>query len=174
MRSKTKQIYADSLLDLLKRSSYNVITISEICDNTSLSRRTFYNNFSSKEDVVTFICENYLAGYIEIIKREETLSLAKAATLFCIYGAAQKELVLILIQRNLYHIFVDVGISKTRYIYAHILNGNFEKMSDVHRNYAYLLYSISAFKLFEQWIIGGMRESAEEISQIFISIMRDL
>ncbi|MFI3263489.1 MAG: TetR/AcrR family transcriptional regulator [Rikenellaceae bacterium] len=174
MRKKTKQIYAESLLVLLKKSSYNVITISEICDNTSLSRRTFYNNFNTKDDVVRFICENMMTQYIDILRKEDNLTLIKVATIFCRYGESMLDVFKLLIQNNIYHIFIDTGIKNISIIHDLIPNNILSKVNETQRKYTFLVHSVGAFKMFEQWIISGMKESSEELASIYASIIRDV
>lgn len=52
----------ESLIDLMQIKKIDDISISEISENAEISRRTFYRNFTSKEDV--------LDGYFEIIFTE--------------------------------------------------------------------------------------------------------
>ena len=49
----------ESLIDLMQIKKIDDISISEISENAEISRRTFYRNFTSKEDV--------LDGYFEVI-----------------------------------------------------------------------------------------------------------
>ncbi len=174
MRKNTKEIYTDSLLDLLRRSSYDVITISEICDNTPLTRRTFYNNFSSKEDVVIFVCNNLMDRYIEILRSEESVTLATIALRFCQFGASNKELFMLLIENDIYHIFVRVGIKRIVDIGSFVSKNMVDGVSDIQRKYINLFHAVGTLKLFEQWLIGGMKESPEEMSNIYTSIVRDV
>ena len=48
---QSKQWLAQSLFDLMEKQNYSEITISKISENAQLARRTFYRNFSSKEDI---------------------------------------------------------------------------------------------------------------------------
>lgn len=63
MATKSKQIIVDTFLDILRENPYEVITISEVLANTPLVRKTFYNNFSSKDDIVRYICKDLMAEY---------------------------------------------------------------------------------------------------------------
>ncbi|MFR9543588.1 MAG: TetR/AcrR family transcriptional regulator [Rikenellaceae bacterium] len=173
MRKNTKEIYADSLLDLLRRSSYDVITISEICDNTPLTRRTFYNNFSSKEDVVIFICNNLMDRYIDMLRSEERVTLATIATRFCQFGASNKELFMLIIDNDIYHIFVRVGIKRIVDVGSFVPNSIVDEPSETQRKYINLFHAVGTLNLFEQWLIGGMKESPEEMSSIYTSIVRE-
>ena len=42
----------ESLEKLLHQKEFSKITITEICDNAELARKTFYNTFKNKEDLL--------------------------------------------------------------------------------------------------------------------------
>lgn len=56
----TKIQLADSMVELLKRQPLSKISVKDICLNCSLSKRTFYNYFRDKNDLVSFIWEQLL------------------------------------------------------------------------------------------------------------------
>ncbi len=57
---------ADALFRLIKRKPFQQITVTEICDEAAIGRKTFYRNFDFKEDVVDFkldiLCAQYKEG----------------------------------------------------------------------------------------------------------------
>lgn len=54
---------ADALFSLMKRKPFQQITVTEICREAAIGRKTFYRNFDWKEDVIDFqldlLCEQY-------------------------------------------------------------------------------------------------------------------
>mgnify|MGYP001008414262 CR=1 FL=1 len=55
IRANTKDILANSLIELSKIKSFEKITINDIVLNCSTTRQTFYNYFHDKYDVINFI-----------------------------------------------------------------------------------------------------------------------
>ena len=51
---QSQQWIVDSLISLMEVKPYQQITIMDICKRADLSRQTFYNVFSQKEDVLRF------------------------------------------------------------------------------------------------------------------------
>lgn len=51
---KSQEWLTESLIKLMDEIPYNQITIQSICKKAYLSRQTFYNFFSSKEDILRF------------------------------------------------------------------------------------------------------------------------
>ena len=58
---------ADALFRLMKRKSFQQITVTEICNEAAIGRKTFYRNFDTKEDVVEFRLDILCARYKERI-----------------------------------------------------------------------------------------------------------
>lgn len=60
---QSQHMIADALFSLMKRKPFQQITVTEICDEAAIGRKTFYRNFDMKEDVVDFkldiLCDQY-------------------------------------------------------------------------------------------------------------------
>ena len=56
---RSKQEITDALLALMEKYPYNEISVKQIMLETGLVRKTFYRNFSSKDDVRSTL-EKYL------------------------------------------------------------------------------------------------------------------
>ena len=56
MKKRTsKQIFAETLLDLSKRKTIDKITVQQIVEESGLSLQTFYNHFRDKADLILWI-----------------------------------------------------------------------------------------------------------------------
>lgn len=53
-KNKTRKSLAQAMLRLLIKHDYESITITSLCSEADIVRKTFYNNFSSKDDVIYF------------------------------------------------------------------------------------------------------------------------
>ena len=51
----SKQIFAETLLELSKRMPVDKITVKQIVDESGLSLQTFYNHFLDKADLILWI-----------------------------------------------------------------------------------------------------------------------
>jgi len=61
MKQSPKVVLANSLEELLKKRSFDNITVGEIADNCGLSRTTFYRQFKDKYDCMNWIYQNRIA-----------------------------------------------------------------------------------------------------------------
>ena len=60
---QSRRMIADALAALLKRKPYSAITITELCREAAVGRKTFYRNFDAKEDVIDLILGELLEAY---------------------------------------------------------------------------------------------------------------
>ena len=51
---QSQHMITDALFSLMKRKPFQQITVTEICEEAAIGRKTFYRNFELKEDVVDF------------------------------------------------------------------------------------------------------------------------
>lgn len=60
---RSQHIISDALFSLMKRKPFQQITVTEICEEAAIGRKTFYRNFELREDVIDFqldlMCEEY-------------------------------------------------------------------------------------------------------------------
>ena len=60
---QSQHMIADALFSLMKRKPFQQITVTEICEEAAIGRKTFYRNFEIKEDVVDFWLDLRCAEY---------------------------------------------------------------------------------------------------------------
>lgn len=60
---QSQNMIADALFSLMKRKPFPKITVTEICEEAAIGRKTFYRNFDLREDVIDFrlemLCKQY-------------------------------------------------------------------------------------------------------------------
>ncbi len=61
----TRNKMQDALIDLLRKKVYSKITISDITNLADLSRRTFYEHFGSKDDLLISLMDDVLEPIFE-------------------------------------------------------------------------------------------------------------
>ena len=88
---KTQNLLYNTLLELLKSSSFEEIKVSDICDKALINRSTFYAHYSDKYEL--------LADYIDHLKNSLKIELEKN-----IHFSNTKEYYLEMIKLFLNHI----------------------------------------------------------------------
>lgn len=60
---RSQHMISDALFSLMKRKPFQQITVTEICEEAAIGRKTFYRNFELREDIIDFkldlMCDDY-------------------------------------------------------------------------------------------------------------------
>lgn len=64
LAKKSQKWIVSALLQLMEKEAYKNITVIEICQMAQVDRRTFYRNFSSKDDVINFYIQTLQDDFI--------------------------------------------------------------------------------------------------------------
>ena len=67
---RSRQEISNALLKLMQKHPYAEISVKQIIMETSLARKTFYLNFSSKDDVLESILNELIGEYTEALSKE--------------------------------------------------------------------------------------------------------
>lgn len=51
---RSQQMISDALLHLMEQQPFSTITITQICKEADIGRKTFYRSFETKEDIIDF------------------------------------------------------------------------------------------------------------------------
>lgn len=72
---RSQQWIIQALLSLMNQKEYAQISVKDICEEADLSRQTFYNLFSSKDDVLRACIEQEIARIFNEVETSGSLSL---------------------------------------------------------------------------------------------------
>lgn len=149
----------DALLKLLRQKPISEISISELCDSAGVGRASFYRNFQNREDIIR--------AHIGQIFRHDTRALADRenpplnellGTIFAHYEK-HRDFYSLLNDRNLIFLLKDVIVQ--------ICGPKPEHSMPEAYSRAFVAYSLYGWT--EVWFLRGMRETAEEITDLFKS-----
>jgi len=174
MATKSKQIIVNAFLNKLEDSSYEEITISEVCANTALVRKTFYNNFSCKEDIVKYVCKDLMTKYITELTSSNEFSLYHFSHTFFEFGKKNKEIFKLLIERKLFSIFKEEFINSQFLISSILPHNKLNRLNEVELNYVIVFHASGVLAIFEIWVTSNFNKTTEEISQMYINIVKDI
>lgn len=173
MSTKSKEIIVTTFLEILKDYNYNDITISEVLANTPLTRKTFYNNFSSKDDIIRYICNKLITQYITRLTNKTELSPYDFSRNFYEIGKEDKELFSLLFERELFYIFVEEFNKNMNLINSIIPQNKLHLLSEEDKNYVFAFCASGALRLFEIWVKSNFEKSIDEMALICTFIARD-
>ena len=162
IRSK-KQIL-EALLTLMEKYSYNEISVKQIVLETDLTRKTFYRNFSSKDDVLESYIGSIIAEYIDALN-DETRPLNVIFS-FC---EKNKNLLGILHKHDMLHLL----LKKLNEIIPSVIESPdyernpFKKVfGDIEPDYL-IAFNIGAiWNVINKWLELGMHEPLENVKAV--------
>lgn len=109
----------ESLEKLLHQKKLSKITITEICSNADLARKTFYNSFKNKEDLLIYQCRKIVNRYFKELQNipNNKRTLEETLKTFLYFWWDYRDLLLLLKSQNLFSILIDTWLdaASTRY-----------------------------------------------------------
>lgn len=169
----TKELLATSLIELAEKFSIQNISIAMICQNCTLSSRTFYNHFKDKDELIFWIYCSMEDAIIDKINGDYDWSNALIDTLRY-FKKNKKFFRNVFINTNGYNSFTSSG---TRHTYE-----NARKVIKKRTNlwplsesieFKLKLYFYGANAMTYDWVVDGMKDSPEVLGEKLIASMPD-
>ncbi len=166
----SKRWLENSLLKLMETEAFHEITIQEIADHAGLSRRTFYRNFNSKEEIVIGRFERIWAEYESMIKSEEDLSMPNITRIFFTIMTKYLDFLMIV---NRHHLLPVLGTKADELLppVFHKLKGNQMYFSEETISYALLFSTGGLMKILTNWLNEEKRKTPEEMADLMKKII---
>jgi AcrR family transcriptional regulator len=163
--NRSKLWMEDTLLKLMQTEKYEEITVQEITDNARLSRRTFYRNYSSKDEIIAGCFLKIWREYESQIRQQTDLTLPNISNVFFSVMQNHVDFLLLLNRHHLLPLLlarVDELLPSTFYE----LKGAKLPFSQECIEYA-LIFSAGGFmQLLLRWLNESPRKSPKELSAI--------
>ena len=158
-----KDCIAMALIKLMKQKKYEDITITEIADTAGVSRVTYYRNYSSKEEIITYYMDEL--GYKlkeEISQHNPSGDIYTSALAFFQYWVNHSDFLTCLQKANLSYMLLE-HMNKTISMFA----------TTPRRKYEVCFHIGSMHNVMFEWVKGGMKESSEEMATILYNLYRN-
>ncbi|MDD2971176.1 MAG: TetR/AcrR family transcriptional regulator [Lachnospiraceae bacterium] len=166
--STTQIMIVNSLLEIMKSDDYYKITISQIMDEAELARATFYNNYSSKDDVInSYIDELYLV-FIEKAKETGQTTTYHMAFVYFEFWKQYKSFIELLQKHKLFHLILEKYEEKLPDINRIFVPNKFLKMEfkdEKEMEYSIYYSGAGLWNLLKHWVEAGTKESSEDMAR---------
>ena len=150
---KSQHMIADALFSLMKRKSFSKITVTEICEEAAIGRKTFYRNFELREDVIEFKLDMMRREY-----QEELQLLPVVQRLYYHFAYIQEHAdYFILLHQNG---FIQLANEKFSVLLPEVMPVWSENPIEQEYRSAYISAGVEAIQ--RVWIIRGCKESIDE------------
>lgn len=169
---ESKQMISEAFIRLLQNEDFSLITITQICQEAQICRNTFYRNFSSKDDIMSYLIENITRKINEQTMAFVTADMSETELFehiyrtFFSYWQKERALLSAVITHNLYVLFSAQFFS---YLsdYIILLEKRFSETTlEFHQDYLRNSISSMMTSLLMTWAQHDFQESLDEIVAI--------
>ena len=98
---RSKRRITDALLELMQSAPFSRITIKDIVDRAGLTRQTFYHNFDSKEEALSYRLDEYIEGFLRSLSEQTVRSWEDLIGIFFGYWLEQAAFLQLLLRNDL-------------------------------------------------------------------------
>lgn len=112
--TKRQREIENALLDLMSKTLYTDITVTELCEALQMPRKTFYRYFDSKDDALYALIEHTMSEYSDFaasLEKSNVRTLKREIERYYIFWFEHRNLLDALSRNNMLEKIVDVSIN---------------------------------------------------------------
>ncbi len=163
--NQSKLWMEEALLKLMHTEEYQEITIQEITAHAGLSRRTFYRNYSSKDEILEGRFYKIWMEYRSLLVQQTDLSLPNIAKIFFTQMQNHKDFLLLVNRHQLLPLFL-AKVDELLPPAFNELKGETAPFSRESISYA-LAFSAGGFmRILIRWLNDSPQKSPEKMAAI--------
>jgi AcrR family transcriptional regulator len=161
---RSQQDITIALINLLNEKNYNFISITDICDRALISRKTFYNYFKEKDDIIVYYLHKVINRFMNNcdIKKESFMAIMEK-----LYNSFNdnRQILKSFYNNNLIRIATSIYVKYLTEldIFSELIQGPFELWHKVYLP-SLIVFNISNIVLI--WIENGFKETPSELAYI--------
>lgn len=175
---RTRTLLKEALLTLMTDKNIDQIRIKEITEKAGVNRVTYYDHFSTKEELLTELIDDVLLEYADIIESMPVISKSKRAPI-----EYMKTIRLSVGHIKKHHIFYSLMLLTSGV--PNFSNRLHDQMSESLHQFMHRVEQIDpdleiellvswivggAIGMYKYWLNNGMRQSEEELSRQMLKI----
>ena len=165
-----KQI-TDALLKLMEKYPYEEISVKQIVLETDLVRKTFYRNFSSKDDVLRSHIKSILLDYFEIINNAG----GDVLTTIFEFAVRNKKLLRLLDKNDMLYVVLqgmNEFILSVKTKQDPELNPFSRLFEGLDSDYLIMLNTGGIWNVISLWVRRGMTDDPEDVKRTIAEYLR--
>lgn len=159
---RSQQEIKKALIELMRKYQYKDITVKQIILESELSRKTFYRNYNSKDDVLISLVKKSLDDYFSIVNNEDVDILS---TIFSFVGK-NKELLFLLDKNDMLYVvlqYLNIYCSEFRKKHLSSSNPFTQLFNNLDSNYLIALNCGAIWNVVALWVHQGMKDSPDSV-----------
>lgn len=172
MLTKSQIKISNKLVELMETSSFDEITVAELCAYSGVSRGTFYNNFQRKEEALELFCVEMFSGILDEFQYKNGNWLWEIIH-HCMKKSKDKVEILSLMEtHDVFHIYSQ-ALFKVCSTHKVILESPiYHYVPSEKRQYYNLSYVAVGVAIYKEWWKNGFVEQVDEVVEIYLSVIK--
>lgn len=165
--NNSEQLIINGLFDLMLETPYTDISVKSICEQSGVSRMTFYRNFHTKEDVVIEQIAQVFRTFVDSVVTDKSITFDQLASTFFNIIKDHKDMLMIILNNDLSNLLL-----RQLKIYMTMLVN--DKILELRENSSKLLIALISGGLTEiliVWAEDDMQIPVEELVIFAIKYM---
>lgn len=162
---RSRQMITNALMQLLKEKPYEEITVTDIADRAQLVRKTFYRNFTGKDEIIECYLQDICDKFLSELEIKQACNYYEYALIVFKFWKSYGKLLNFLNKKNLF-IYFERAFDKIT-----PLASNFfpcEVIEETRFEYYCNLYVCGGFRqILCAWLLHGTVESPETMADYF-------
>jgi AcrR family transcriptional regulator len=173
---KTKKIISDTLVSLLQKKEIHQISITELCDQADINRKTFYNHYQGIKDVLNEIEDDYVMKYLSYLRKENkhydltnlhpfitrlTEEIDKKASLYMVISKKEE------------YVYIKEKIKNELSIYLNKIVKN-EKKIDHETLFFYIDFITAGISsVYQEWLLSGKKMKKDKLNKLLCQVINN-
>lgn len=174
---RSKGEITDALLKLMRDFPYDKITVKQIILEACVARKTFYRNFTCKNDVLYSYIDGIMSEYVSLIQQPMKNRLTKTLDIIFSFCLQNKGFLFLLRDNSLMHILLEKWNTLIPTIHGEIIGKDCDMLRIFFRQeLSYVIaFNIGAiWNLIIKWVENDMNDSPESIKETIIKYIKYL
>lgn len=175
---RSKKMIMDTLLQLMEQYPYPEITVKHIILEAAVSRKTFYRNFLSKDDVLNSCIDIILYDYFETLNNRDEYSFLKILDIIFAFCEKNRELLFLLRNNELLYLLLirlnHMLPEEHRKITRHIPGTDFRNNNQLLPQYVISFNIGGIWNIIAEWIENDMQDDITTIKETLIYYLSNI
>jgi len=158
------------LLEAMLQQHYDEITVSSLCEQMQVPRKSFYRYFSSKEGALHALIDHALMDYESFVTKGNKQGMERDVERMFAYWLHRKKLLDALAKSGLSGVLVNRAIGLS--VFESMRDRRFLPVEEQYAQQYITLFAVSGLmSMVIQWHHDGYRQTVQQMAQIAIRLI---
>lgn len=168
---RSKKILTETLLHLMKQYPYQEITVKHILLESGVSRKTFYRNFHSKDDILQSYIDSILYQYLEALRIQGEYSMIRMLDIIFSFCENNQDLLFMLRDNELLYLFL---LKLNRLISVEHKKITRNTSESILSQYIVFFNIGGIWNIISGWIENDMQDSTTDIKKTLVYYLQNI